>query len=97
MAESSRTPPFSQCAGGSGCLILLKLEVIFHMRRCRLAMIPFSGAGLSAGRVAVAPGGRAMALLVGLPVAGVVYTLASRSMDLGADRRRAEAADAGLE
>jgi len=36
-------------------------------------------------------------LLVSLPVAALVYILACRSMDLGAGRCRAEAADAGLE
>jgi purine-cytosine permease-like protein len=60
-------------------------------------MIPFFSAGLYAGRVAVALGGPDMALLVGLLVAAVVYIPACRSMDLGADRRRAEAADVGLE
>jgi NCS1 family nucleobase:cation symporter-1 len=60
-------------------------------------MIPFFSAGLHAGRVAVALGGLDMALPVGLLVAAVVYIPACRSMDLDADRRRAEAADAGLE
>ena len=60
-------------------------------------MIPFFSAGLYAGRVAGALGGPDMALLEGLLVAAVVYILACHSMDLGADRRRAEAADVGLE
>jgi hypothetical protein len=60
-------------------------------------MIAFFNAALYAGRVAVAPGGPDMALLVGLLVAAVVNILACRSMDLGVDRRRAEAADVGLE
>jgi hypothetical protein len=60
-------------------------------------MIPFFSAGLYAGRVAVGLGGSDIALLAGPPMAAVVYIFARRSMDLGADRRRAEAADVGLE
>jgi len=36
-------------------------------------------------------------MLVGLPVAALVYVLACRSLDVDADRRRAEQADAGLD
>lgn len=62
------------------------------------AMIPFfSVAGLYVGPVAAAIGGADIAMLVGLPVATVVYLWACRSLDLEADRRRAEAADVGLD
>jgi NCS1 family nucleobase:cation symporter-1 len=61
-------------------------------------MIPFFCVGLYTGRVAVALSGPDMALLVDLPVAAVLYIhiLACRPMDLGAGRRRAEAADVGF-
>jgi hypothetical protein len=36
-------------------------------------------------------------MVVGLPVATVVYLWACRSMDVEADRRQAEAADVGLD
>jgi hypothetical protein len=36
-------------------------------------------------------------MLVGLPVSTVVYLWACRSLDVEADRRRAEAADVGLD
>jgi len=36
-------------------------------------------------------------MLVGLPVAAAVYLLTCRSVDLESDRRRAAAADVGLE
>jgi hypothetical protein len=78
-------------------LLLLKSEVVFHMHRCRSVMIPFFRADLHAGRVAAALGGPDMALLAGPAMAAGVYIVACRSMDLGADRRRAEAADVGLE
>src|SRR5271169_5715728 len=62
------------------------------------AMIPFfSVAGLYVGPVAAAIGGADIAMLVGLPVATVVYLWACRSLDIEADRRRAEAADVGLD
>ena len=47
--------------------------------------------------VARALHGADIAMLVGLPVSAVVYLLACRSLDLGAERQRAAAADAGLE
>ncbi len=54
------------------------------------AMIPFfSIAGLYVGPVAAAIGGADIAMLVGLPVATVVYLWACRSLDIEADRRRA--------
>ena len=36
-------------------------------------------------------------MLVGLPVSTIVYLWACRSFDVEADRRRAEAADLGLD
>jgi len=63
-----------------------------------LVMIPFfSVPGLYVGPVAKALGGADIAMLVGLPVATAVYLVACRSFDVGADRRSAEAADAGLD
>ncbi len=62
------------------------------------AMVPFfSVEGLYVGPVAAALGGADVAMLVGLPVSTVVYLWACRSLDLEADRRRAEAADVGLD
>jgi len=61
-------------------------------------MIPFfSVAGLYVGPVAAALGGADIAMLVGLPVSTIVYLWACRSLDVEADRRRAEAADVGLD
>jgi hypothetical protein len=49
------------------------------------------------GPVARALGGADLAMLVGLPVAGIAYFIACRSMDIDLDRSQAAAADAGLE
>ncbi len=62
-----------------------------------LVMIPFFSTGLYRGAVARALDGADLSMLVGLPVAALVYLLACRSLDLAADRRRAEAADLGLD
>ena len=63
-----------------------------------VAMMPFfSVNGLYVGPVAAALGGADVAMLVGLPVATVVYLWACRSLDVEADRRRAAAADVGLD
>jgi nucleobase:cation symporter-1, NCS1 family len=62
-----------------------------------LAMIPFFSTGLYTGPIARALGGADIAMLVGLPVAAAVYLASCRSLDLEADRRRAAAADAGLD
>jgi nucleobase:cation symporter-1, NCS1 family len=63
-----------------------------------VVMIPFfSTPGLYVGPAARALGGADIAMLVGLPVAASVYLLTCRSIDLEHDRRRAAAADAGLE
>jgi nucleobase:cation symporter-1, NCS1 family len=63
-----------------------------------VAMIPFfSVAGFYVGPVAKALGGADIAMLVGLPVSTLVYLWACRSLDVEADRRRAQAADVGLD
>ena len=62
-----------------------------------LAMMPFFSTGLYRGPVARALGGADIAMLVGLPVSALVYLIACRSLDLGLERARARAADAGLE
>ena len=60
-------------------------------------MIPFFSTGMYTGPVARALGGADLAMLVGLPVAGIAYFIACRSMDIDLDRSQAAAADAGLE
>jgi len=60
-------------------------------------MIPFFSSGLYTGPVARALGGADIAMLVGLPLAAGIYLLACRSLDLHLDRRRAAAADTGLD
>jgi NCS1 nucleoside transporter family len=60
-------------------------------------MIPCFSTGLYTGPVARALGGADIAMLVGLPVAALVYLLTCRSMDFAHDRLRADAADVGLE
>jgi nucleobase:cation symporter-1, NCS1 family len=62
-----------------------------------VVMIPCFSTGLYTGPVAHALGGADIAMLVGLPAAAVVYLLTCRSVDLESDRRRAAAADIGLE
>jgi len=62
-----------------------------------VAMIPFFSTDIYMGPVARRLGGADLAMLVGLPVAALVYVLACRSLDVDADRRRAEQADAGLD
>jgi purine-cytosine permease-like protein len=62
-----------------------------------VSMIPFFSTGLYTGPVAAALGGADIAMLVGLPVAALVYVLACRSLDLEADRLQAQAADVGLD
>ena len=62
-----------------------------------VAMIPFFSTEHFKGPVAKALGGADVAMLVGLPVASLVYLWACRSLDLVADRRRAETADVGLD
>jgi NCS1 family nucleobase:cation symporter-1 len=62
-----------------------------------VVMIPCFSTGLYTGPVARALGGADIAMLVGLPVAAVVYLLTCRSMNFEHDRLRAVAADVGLE
>ena len=62
-----------------------------------VVMIPFFSTGMYTGPVARALDGADLAMLVGLPVAGVTYYLACRGMDVAADCAQAAAADAGLE
>ena len=60
-------------------------------------MVPFFSTGMYTGPVARALGGADLAMLVGLPVAGVAYYLACKGMNLEQERAQAAAADAGLE
>jgi purine-cytosine permease-like protein len=60
-------------------------------------MIPFFSTGIYTGPVARSLKGADLAMLVGLPVATLVYLFACRSMDREADRRQAAAADVGLD
>lgn len=62
-----------------------------------VVMIPFFSIESYKGPVARRLGGADLAMLVGLPVATLVYVLACRSMDLEGDQRRAAAADIGLD
>ncbi len=62
-----------------------------------VVMIPFFSTGLFTGSVARALGGADVAMLVGLPVAAVVYLLACRSFNIEHDRHLAKIADVGLE
>jgi len=62
-----------------------------------IVMIPFFSTEQWRGPVARALGGADIAMVVGLPVAATVYLLLCRSIDLEHDRRRAAAADVGLD
>jgi nucleobase:cation symporter-1, NCS1 family len=62
-----------------------------------VVMIPFFSTGLYTGPVAHALGGADVAMLVGLPVAGIAYLLACRSFNIEHDRHLAKSADVGLE
>jgi nucleobase:cation symporter-1, NCS1 family len=62
-----------------------------------VVMIPFFSTDIYMGPVARRLGGADLAMLVGLPVAALVYIVACRSLDVQEDRRRAEQADAGLD
>jgi len=62
-----------------------------------VAMIPFFSTGLYTGPVAAALGGADIAMVVGLPVAALVYLAVCRSLDLESDRLRAARADIGLD
>jgi purine-cytosine permease-like protein len=62
-----------------------------------IAMIPFFSTDMYHGIVARQLGGADVAMLIGLPVSAIVYLLLCRSVDLEDDRRRAAAADVGLD
>lgn len=62
-----------------------------------LAMMPFAVVGSAMGPTARWVGGADLTMVVGLPVAAGVYLLACRSLDLGAELRVVETADAGLD
>jgi NCS1 family nucleobase:cation symporter-1 len=62
-----------------------------------VAMIPFFSTDSYRGVVARALGGADIAMLVGLPVAAVVYLVACRSFNIERDRELATNADLGLE
>ncbi|HTV97924.1 MAG TPA: cytosine permease [Steroidobacteraceae bacterium] len=62
-----------------------------------VAMIPFFSTSIYTGPVAARLDGADLAMLVGLPVSALVYLAACRSLDVAADRRRAELADQGLD
>jgi purine-cytosine permease-like protein len=62
-----------------------------------IAMIPFFSTGIYRGPVAHALGGADVAMLVGLPVATVIYLLANHSFDLDAEVRLIAIADRGLD
>ena len=62
-----------------------------------ICMIPFFSTESWKGPVARLLGGADIAMLIGLPVSAIVYIGACRSLDVVADRRRAHAADLGLD
>jgi purine-cytosine permease-like protein len=62
-----------------------------------VAMIPFFSTGLYTGPVARALGGADLAMLVGLPVAALVYVLNCRSLNLESELKRVAVADRGLD
>ena len=62
-----------------------------------LSMIPFFSTGIYEGPVARALGGADVAMLVGLPVATIIYVIACRSLDLKTERQQAAIADRGLD
>jgi nucleobase:cation symporter-1, NCS1 family len=62
-----------------------------------VVMIPCFSTGLYTGPVARALGGADISMLVGLPVAALVYLLMCRSIDVEHDKKLAAAADVGLD
>ena len=62
-----------------------------------VAMVPFFSTGIYRGPIATALGGADVAMLVGLPVATVIYLVACRSLDVAAELRAVQAADANLD
>jgi NCS1 family nucleobase:cation symporter-1 len=61
------------------------------------AMVPFFSTGLYTGPVAKALGGADLSLFIGLPVAGGLYWLLARTIDVEAETRIAKAEAAELE
>jgi NCS1 nucleoside transporter family len=62
-----------------------------------VVMIPFFSTDIYEGPIARRLGGADLAMLVGLPVAALVYIAACRSLDVQKDRLLAERADEGLD
>lgn len=62
-----------------------------------VVMIPFFSSGLYIGPIGRALGGADIAMVIGLPVAAVVYVFLYRSFDLNGERSLIAAADLGLE
>jgi nucleobase:cation symporter-1, NCS1 family len=62
-----------------------------------VVMVPFFSTGQFTGFIADAMGGADLSLFIGLPVAGVLYYLLGRSIDVAAETRVAEAEAAQLE
>ncbi|WP_420383555.1 purine-cytosine permease family protein [Novosphingobium sp.] len=62
-----------------------------------VAMVPCFSTPVYIGPIAKMLGGADVSMLVGLPVAAVVYYIACRSLDLDAERAHIAVADAGLE
>jgi NCS1 family nucleobase:cation symporter-1 len=62
-----------------------------------VAMIPFFSTGIYQGPIARALGGADIAMLVGLPIAALVYLAACRSIDLEHEKTLAARADFGLD
>jgi nucleobase:cation symporter-1, NCS1 family len=60
-------------------------------------MVPFFSTGIYTGPVAEAAGGADFSLFLGLPVAGVLYWVLARNLDLTEERRLAAAEDPELE
>lgn len=62
-----------------------------------LVMVPFFSTGLFTGFIAKAMGGADLSLFIGLPVAGVLYYVLGKSIDVAAETRVARAEAAELE
>jgi len=62
-----------------------------------VAMIPFFSVGFYTGPAATALGGADLSMMVGLPISALAYLWACRSLNVDEDRRRAYAADFGLD
>ena len=62
-----------------------------------IAMVPFFKTGIYTGVVAQRLGGADVSMLVGLPVATIIYLLACRSLDVEGERAAAQLADRNIE